>query len=179
MRDWNVVITVMEHEYRAARASLEAFGPVSRTEFYNVLVMNVGDTTRFTEELAQAAAADPGIFKAIHRVVPATVVFNFQSAEEFEQQASEAVAPWVPLLAGRRFHVRMHRRGFKGRISSEYEEKFLDHHVHERLAGTGEQAEVDFEDPDYIIAVEMVAQRAGLSIWAREALHRYPFLGLD
>jgi tRNA(Ser,Leu) C12 N-acetylase TAN1 len=40
-------------------------------------------------------------------------------------------------------------------------------------------ARVSFADPDYILALETVGQRAGLSLWDRVQRARYPFLGLD
>jgi tRNA(Ser,Leu) C12 N-acetylase TAN1 len=40
-------------------------------------------------------------------------------------------------------------------------------------------ASIDFQDPDAILAVETVGQRGGLSLWTREQLRTYPFLGLD
>ena len=43
----------------------------------------------------------------------------------------------LPILAGKNFHVRMHRRGFKGRISSHDEERFLDTILLEELGKIG------------------------------------------
>jgi tRNA(Ser,Leu) C12 N-acetylase TAN1 len=43
----------------------------------------------------------------------------------------------------------------------------------------GTPARVTFEDPDFIVAVETVGQRAGMSLWSREELQRYPFVRLD
>jgi tRNA(Ser,Leu) C12 N-acetylase TAN1 len=43
----------------------------------------------------------------------------------------------------------------------------------------GKQANVDFSDPDLIIALETVAQVGGLSLWNREQRQRYALLKLD
>lgn len=40
-------------------------------------------------------------------------------------------------------------------------------------------ARIDFSDPNAILAVETVGQRAGLSLWSRAAIARHPLLGLD
>jgi hypothetical protein len=48
--------------------------------------------------------------------------FRFSVPEEFQSKARDTVIEWVPELLAKRFHVRMHRRGFKGRLSSQYEE---------------------------------------------------------
>ncbi len=36
-----------------------------------------------------------------------------------------------------------------------------------------------FEDPDALVAIETVGQRAGVSVWTREELRRYPFIRVD
>jgi hypothetical protein len=48
----------------------------------------------------------------------------------------------VPELIGKRFHVRMHRRGFNGKLSSQQEAQFLDgflfaSHLRERRVANG------------------------------------------
>jgi tRNA(Ser,Leu) C12 N-acetylase TAN1 len=73
----------------------------------------------------------------------------------------------------------MHRRGFKGRLSSLEEERLLDGFLLEELDGMQSTGSIDFADPDMIIAIETIGQRAGLSLWTRAELARYPLLGLD
>jgi tRNA(Ser,Leu) C12 N-acetylase TAN1 len=179
MKDWNVAASVHEGAFLQACELLEEFGPVRRTDFFNVLVIRVDDIHRMMEGLRIRVSQDPDISSVIGRVVPVTQTFSFQSPEEFESKAKEAVLKWVPELAGKSFHVRMHRRGFKGRLSSEYEEKFLDNILLEALEKAGGQGRISFDDPDAIVAIETVGPRAGLSLWAREELKKYPFLGLD
>jgi tRNA(Ser,Leu) C12 N-acetylase TAN1 len=82
-------------------------------------------------------------------------------------------------LKGKRFHVRMHRRGFKGRLSSQHEEQFLDHHLLERLTQEAAPGGIDFNDPDVIIAVETLGQTAGLSFWTREQHQSFELLRMD
>jgi tRNA(Ser,Leu) C12 N-acetylase TAN1 len=177
MQDWNVIVTA--RDYRAARGCLAAFGEVARTDFFNGLTMKVPDVERFVEELREAVSRDPVLAQALARVVPVTQRFTFQSPAEFEAGARDMVAAWVDDLAGCAFHVRMHRRGFRGRLSSQDEERFLDRFLLKRLAEQGAPGRITFDDPDVIIAVETVGQQAGLSLWGREARARYPFLGLD
>ena len=74
----------------------------------------------------------------------------------------------------------MHRRGFKGRLSSQDEERFLDTFLLDELAKQGKApAKVDFSAAQRIIAIETVGQEAGLSLWSREQVERYPFLKLQ
>lgn len=177
--DWNVVVTVREEGFSRAFALLEQFGPVSRTEFFNVLVMRVDDIPNLLEALRQHIEKDPEVETILARLVPASHVFTFRTPEEFKTKASEGVCIWVPELAGRRFHVRMHRRGFKGRLASLAEEQFLDEVLLNALEKSGHPGLINFDDPDVIVSIETVAQRAGLSFWNREDRQRYPFLHLD
>ena len=73
----------------------------------------------------------------------------------------------------------MHRRGFKGRLSSHQEESYLDHLLMTKLDAQGNPGRVDFDDPDYIIDIETVGQHAGVTLWNREQRLSYPFLRLD
>lgn len=179
MHDWNVVVTVQQDQFAAAWHLLDELGDVSKSDYFNVLVMRVCDTGLFMNELAGRLAADPDIAGVLARVLPVTVCFDFQDAVQFEERARLAVDPWAAGLAGKRFHVRMHRRGFRGRLSSQEEERFLDHYLLDRLEAQGASARMDFDDPDVIIALETVGQRAGLSLWSREDRQRHPLLKLD
>ena len=179
MFNWNVVVNLREHGFRRAFRLLQGLGAVYTTDFLNVLVMKVSNIPRFLETLNVWVSDDPNLLQLLARVVPVTSTFSFQSPEEFETKAQEAVLYWLPQLAGKSFHVRMHRRGFKGRISSHDEERFLDHILLEELGKMGNPGRITFEDPDAIIVIETVGQQAGLSCWTREDLQRYPLLKLD
>jgi tRNA(Ser,Leu) C12 N-acetylase TAN1 len=177
--DWNVIVSVNQYGYMAVRDFLHDYGKVKSTDFFNVLVMRVEDIEQFLDDMESAfSTADP-VMKHIGHIMPVTDSFIYQSPEEFEQQAKEIVTHWLDKLAGQHFYVRMHRRGFKGRLSSIDEERFLDEFILDSLEQQGKPpAKLDFEDPDTVIALETVGQEAGLSLWSREQLVRYPFLKL-
>lgn len=179
MRDWNVVVTVQEHGFSTAIDLLRDFGTVCKTDFFNVLVMRVDEPSQFYEDLHRYLPSVPGLCASLARVIPVTESFSFQSAQEFEARVKEGVEPWLPRLAGQAFHVRMHRRGFKGRLSSQNEELVLDHYILDGLRRGDHDAHIDFSDPDFIIALETVAQVGGLSLWNREQRQRYTLLKLD
>ena len=179
MLDWNVVVSVYEDGYKDALRVLEPFGRVTRTGYYNVLVMRVDDISAFINRLAALVAETPGVLNDLSRVVPCEVCFDYESAQEFESKARDVALSWVLELAQSAFHVRMHRRGFKGRLSSHDEERFLDAVLLTALEEAGTPGRITFEDPDAIISIETVGQRAGLSFWRRQDLERYPFLRLD
>ena len=179
MLDWNVVVTAHEHRYRHARELLAPMGELCDTDFYNVLVMRVAEPQGFLATLDHRLQAFPEAASSLARVLPVTETFSYQTPQEFELKAAVAVRAWLAQLAGTRFHVRMHRRGFKGRLSSLEEEHLLDHLLIEELTQEGKEGHIDFADPDWILAIDTVAQRAGLSLWSREELQRYPLLKLD
>lgn len=179
IQEWNVVINVNEGGFKQAFKVLSEFGQIKKTGFFNVLAMKVDDVNQLLETLRKRALEDPHFLSFLSRLMPVTSTFTFKSPEEFENKAKEAVLAWVPELSGKGFHVRMHRRGFKGKLSGLEEEQFLDNFLLESLQKAGIPGHITFENPDAIIAVETITQWAGLSLWTREDLQRYPFIRLD
>lgn len=179
MRDWNVVITVHEDGYNQARKCLERYGRVERTDYFNLLLMQTADYRQLLDDLREEAVRDPDSVAPLARVMPVVLMFDFQTPAEFEQKARQAVSAWLPTLGGKSFHLRMHRRGFKGKLSSLDEERFLDTYLLEALEMTGSPGRVAFDDPDAVIALETIGTRAGLSLWTRDDLERYPLLHPD
>lgn len=179
MQEWNVVVTVQQDGYSKAHRLLHRFGPVSKTDFFNILVMWVDDQKRFLDVLLEESQRDPESVASLARVMPVFECFDFYSPQQFEEYARQAVSAYLGALENKSFHVRMHRRGFKGRLSGMEEEKFLDTFLLEELEKAGKPGRVTFEDPDAIIALETLGTRAGLSLWVREELKRYPLLHLD
>ncbi len=179
MHDWNIVVTIHAGHFKQAIQFLQSFGITGRTDYFNVLVMKVDDLSQFLEDINNEILAAGMLNDIFSRIMPASVTFDFQSATEFEAQLKQAVEPWLAQLAGCSFHVRMHRRGFKGRLSSQEEERLLDHFIMSRLDEQGGIGNIDFDDPDYIIDIETVSQRAGVSLWSRTQRMHYALLKLD
>jgi tRNA(Ser,Leu) C12 N-acetylase TAN1 len=174
-----VVVSVREDGFNRVRKLLREFGAVSPSGFLNVLVMRVDDPKRLLEALAERAGREPDALAFLGRVIPVRSTFTFQSPEEFEARARAAALAFLPELAGKWFHVRMYRHGFKGRLSSQAEERLLGTVLQQALEEAGTPGHVTFEDPDVILAVETLGNQAGLSLWTREELRRYPVLRLD
>lgn len=139
--------------------------------------MHVDDPEGFLAEIGKAVEAAPGLFNILSHVMPAQRTFDFAGAEEFEAKARDIAILWAPMLAGKGFHVRLHRRGFKGRLSTPKEERFLDEALLDALEAAGAPGHISFTDPDAILQIETIDGRAGVSLWRREDLQRYPFLG--
>jgi tRNA(Ser,Leu) C12 N-acetylase TAN1 len=178
MQDWNIVVSVHAEGFRDAWRLLQRLGEVSKTDYFNVLVLKVEDPEQFLEVLRRRIEDEPGTLNFIGRVVPVTRTFSYRDAEEFEEKARQTALAWTPELASKSFHVRMHRRGFKSRLSSQQEEQRIAGALLEALEREGTPARITFQDPDAILAVETVGNRAGMSLWSREDLKRYPFLAL-
>ena len=177
--DWNAVATTYPEAYGEARSLLGRYGEVATTGYFNVLLLTAPSVPGLLDRLEADTHEDATLLNVVSRLVPSETGFRFQSPEEFEDKARQAVDPMVPRLAGRSFHVRMHRRGFKGRLSSQAQEQFLDHYLLERLEQAGTRGSITFDDPDAIVTVETVGQEAGVGCWSRDQRRRYLFLNLD
>lgn len=179
MKDWNVVVSVHGDAFDRTAQLLTALGQVGHTAYYNVLVLKVADLDAFLARLDRMVENVPELATVLSRVEPVQRAFDFDSPESFERQARDIALDWVERLAGKSFHVRMHRRGMKGRMSGQAEEQFLDGALLAALDGLGKSGRITFDDPDMVIDVETVGYRAGMSIWSREDLVRHPLLRID
>src|SRR5271168_1157454 len=177
--DWNVIVTLPEATFHEARKFLRRWGEVHRTGYFHVLTLTVEDVESFLAGVAKVVEEKPGTFNILSHIIPALRTFTFASAEEFEARARDIAILWAPMLAGKSFHVRLHRRGFKGTLSTPKEERFLDETLLDALDALGSPGRITFADPDSILQIETIDGRAGLSLWQREDLRRYPFLGVS
>jgi tRNA(Ser,Leu) C12 N-acetylase TAN1 len=180
--DWNVVVTAYDWRgLRTTRRLLSRYGEVARTEFHNVLVLKVADVAAFLEAITAAAAHDVSMRNDISRIMPAQATFAFATTAEFQERARTIARQWADRMGGSSFHVRLHRRRGDApvRLSAQAEERSLNDSILERLRELGQPGRIDFQDPDYVIDIETVGQRAGMSLWSRDDLKRFPFLRVD
>jgi tRNA(Ser,Leu) C12 N-acetylase TAN1 len=96
--------------------------------------------------------------------------------EGFDDAARELALGYFQRLSGHTFIVRAKRRGYKGKISSLEVEQQVSGLIHDRIKEEGGESGTDFEDPDYVLAVEIFPNRVGLALLSRELMHRYPFV---
>jgi hypothetical protein len=68
---------------------------------------------RIWPELGNPADIEVALYDAISRVAPATRSFEFHSAKDFVEKVTPIIYEWSASLAGRTFHIRLHRRGAK------------------------------------------------------------------
>jgi tRNA(Ser,Leu) C12 N-acetylase TAN1 len=140
--------------------------------------MKVADPRTFLKTLQEWAVMFPDTREAVSRVAPVTDKFSFESTEEFESKAREVIAGYASRWAGKCFHVRVSRRGGKDKLSPYHEEQILGSLALEEVARQGAAAEIEFHDPDFVIAVETLDDQAGMALWSREELSAYPMLKL-
>ena len=176
MHDWNVVVTLNEGSFREAEQFLQQFGEVSRTDYFNVLAMKTEDPMHLLDQLQDRISVVPQSLAFLARVVPITQAFSFKSAQEFEEKARQSAAAMVPQLSGKKFFVRLHRRGFKGRLSSMEEERCLDDHLLRLLEEAGSPGRIVFQDPDAVVIFEIIGQWTGCALFTRETMNKYSLL---
>ena len=179
MKDWNVIITVFQDGFRRVLRALRDLGPIERSPYHNVLVMKVNDPIALLAAIELQTEQNTALYDAISRVAPASRVFEFQSEEEFFDQAKRTVRDWSPELSGRSFHVRLHRRGTKHNLSTQDTEHVLNDAVIEETQKAGAPAKISFTDPDAVVAVDTIDERAGMGLWTREDLARHRLLRPD
>ncbi len=173
MIDWNVIITV-RGDFDRAIGILRRLGTVERTGLFNVLVMSVPDLRAFVEQVTWATGEH--FFETISHVVPITEKIEFETAEDLERKARDIAFSWAPLLAGKTMHVRMRRRGHKGVLHAQEIERWLGETVFEELERRGTPCRFALDDPDVVIAIETLRNVAGIGLWTRADLERYPWL---
>lgn len=176
---WNIVATAHAEGWREARAMLGRFGKVVKTPYYNVVVMAVDDPRAVAEALAAQIAAEPGILNFISRLVPLDAAFELGPLEHAADRLFAAFEPMLPRLAGKSFHVRVHKRGPGKALSGHELERTLNERLLQALAARGTPGRIAFDDVDVILVVEIVDERAGVAAFDRAERARFPFLRLD
>ncbi len=179
MKDWNVVISVFQDGFKRAVRALEAFGTVDRSPYHNVLVMAVEDPVALLAAIEHEADSKPFLYDSISRVAPAIRCFEFHSADELVVTATSILMEWLPRLSGHSFHVRLRRRGFRHDLHSPDAEPRLDDAVLDVLRQAGAQGSISFSDPDMVVAIDTIDDRAGMALWSREDLARHRLLRPD
>ncbi|HXV20040.1 MAG TPA: THUMP domain-containing protein [Desulfuromonadales bacterium] len=180
MRAFNVVVTQASNgRFRHLLQELSPHGEFRRTEFLGVIIGRVEDPRIFLESIREKRQKQWIAFQDLGRVVPLERVFVFH-LEEFSVKAKAALLPYVEFLEGKRFYVRLERRGLKGQIVSPEVERELDAFIEQTLAAAGRKpAQVDFEHPDAVVVVETIGDRCGVGLLTREMMDRYDFVRVD
>jgi tRNA(Ser,Leu) C12 N-acetylase TAN1 len=179
VKDWNVIVTICQQGFRRAVSALQRIGPTDRTPYYNVLVMKVDEPMVALEAIERMTEERPSLYDAIARVAPAGLTFEFQSAEHFRDCANSFLLGVVPRLVGHSFHVRLHRRGPMRDLRTPEAERLFDNFVLTATTESGNPARITFAEPDAVIVIDTVDDRAGIAMWTHEDLARHRLLRPD
>jgi len=179
MSDWNVVVSIYQGGFRRAIRTLEKLGQVERSPYHNVVVLKVEDGTSFLKAVERKTDESPALYDAISRIAPATRNFEFRSAEQFKERAISVLREWSRQLAGRSFHIRLHRRGARQDLRTPETERFLNEVALAATTEGGMPGRLSFRDPDVVVAIDTVDDRAGMALWTREDLERHRLLRPD
>ena len=179
MKDWNAVITVYQDGLRRALRTLKQFGPIERSPYHNVLLMRVEDPIALLDAIERKTEENTALYDAISRVAPAMRTVEFHSVEELGEKLKPILLEWLPRLSGSSFHVRLRRRGNGHDLRTPDAERLCDDLLLEATATAGAPCRISFTDPDVIIAIDTVDERAGVGLWTREDLARHRLLRPD
>jgi tRNA(Ser,Leu) C12 N-acetylase TAN1 len=141
--------------------------------------MQADDPIAMLAAIEKETEQSTALFDAISRVAPATHNFEFHSTEDFVEKAKHLIDEWSANLAGRTFHVRLHRRGAKYDLATQDAEHLLNDVVLNATAKLGTPGKISFTDPDAVIAIDTIDDRAGLALWTREDLAHHRLLRPD
>lgn len=175
---WNVVVTARSDCRRKLRRGLAPLIRLRRSGYRNVLTGWHDDPTAFLDALGERLDAKPYLRATISRLMTVEHTFSVDPSI-FSEQLEEQVEPLLERLTDKTFHVRLERRGHKGRINSKECEARLGGYIYDRLASRGFHPVVTFADPDVIVVVEIIDDRAGIRLLSRQDRQHQPLLKLD
>ena len=119
------------------------------------------------ERLAALRRREPRRFEFVRKIMVADRVVEFERDDVTEALCAELESAG-PRLRGRSFYVRARLRGLKGRLETPAVERALGAFLVDRAQAAGGRAVVAFDDPDVVVAVEVVGKTVGYAFLDRE-----------
>ncbi len=175
MKEWNILVTAFWGRGNHALRLLMQYGDFKGSGFKDVLQGHVEDINPFLEKLERMRQENPGETAPLSQILPLERTFSFDLSS-FMDKLKETVLPYVERVEGKKFYVRAKRRGHKGEMSSLEIEKEISSFIFEELQKAGKAAQVSFSDPDVVIIVETVANRAAVAFITKEMREKYPLI---
>jgi len=173
--DWNVLATSVEGARPVLLAGLRRRGAFRGGGYRNVAIGRVGDVPEFLAALRDDVARDPVLGAALGRVLPIERTFRL-AADDPLASLEAAVDALHAEVAGRSFFVRLERRGLHGALHTSEVERTLGTLLWRRLETGGYRPRVTFTDPDVVIAIETLGDRAGIALVDRALRQAYSFV---
>jgi hypothetical protein len=170
-----MLATSVEGQRDLLLAVLRRLGPFRGGGYRNIAVGMVDDPLAFVDQVGEALGTQRALKLSLARLIPIETTLPFDPNDPIAA-LGPAVLPFVDRLAGGPFFVRVERRGNKGTVHSAVLERELGTHVWEALAARGHTPKVSFVDAEAVLAVEILGDRAGLSVVPRALAQRHPFV---
>lgn len=146
-------------------ASLGAIGAFRFTPYRRVLVGFVpGEADRW---LTEHWSAQPAAFARVIRFTPLERVVPF-ARDDVTEELCCALEGSGTRVAGKSFHVRARLRGLTGRVDKTAVERALGGYLLDLADASGTPARVTFQDPDFVLVVEVIGKRAGFALLGRD-----------
>jgi tRNA(Ser,Leu) C12 N-acetylase TAN1 len=172
--DWNLVVTARSGRRSDLVYALRPIVKLRHAGFPDVSIGRAADVDACLAAIAVRADRDL-VPEVLARVVPVARTFLI-AAPELEAQLLAETASYVDALVGRSFHVRVERRGQKEVARSDTLERRLGTGLVDALRARGAEPRVTFDDPECIVAVELVGRVCGIGLVDRELRRRFPFV---
>jgi tRNA(Ser,Leu) C12 N-acetylase TAN1 len=170
---WNVIVTARTGYRRKLRRGLGPLLRLRRSAYPNVLTGLHEDPQAFLDSLDKLLTEKPYLATPISRFMTVERAFPVDPPG-FAEQLEVEIEPFLERLANKTFHVRLERRGHKGRIHSKDCEISLGGHIYERFVSQGLRPSVKFADPDIVVVVEIIDDPAGKRHQKRDDRRRDP-----
>ena len=172
--DWNLVVTARSGRRNDLVHALRPIVKLRRAGFPDVSVGCAADVDDCLTAIA--ARADRTLAtEVLARVVPVSRTF-LVDADGLETQLLAETAACVDALVGQSFHVRLERRGQRSVARSDVLERRLGTALVDALRTRGGEPRVTFDDPDVIVAIELIGPVCGIGIVDRARRRRFPFV---
>lgn len=126
--------------------------------------MRVDDPVASLDAIERKTAGSTALYDAISRVAPATRTIEFHSVEEFTEKLKAILLEWLPRVNGISLHVCLHRRGDGHNLRTSEVERLFDQLLLEATAAAGAPCRISFTDPDAVIAIDTIDDRAGIAL---------------
>lgn len=148
---------------------------VATTRLGRVLFMAVPDAPGYLEEFERRARTDSDRVAPLSAVIPVTERWPLTLPEELADAARRFAARVAPSLERRGFCMRVTRCGADEKLASAGE-RILFRAFVEELGRLGVRAWLAPRDPDAILSVQTAPESAGVALFTRAELERFPRL---
>jgi len=173
--DWNVLATSVEGARPILLSWLRRHGAFRGGGYRNVAIGRVVDVPAFLDGLRDDLARDPGRGAILGRVLPIERTLLLDPTDPLGSLEA-AVEPLRDRVAGGSYFVRLERRGLRDALHSSDVERALGAVLWRALEAAGHTPRVAFRDPDAVVVIETLGERAGIGVIDRALRAAYPFV---